>query len=121
MATQNPAPPAPAAATLEPETQTAQPANHIENVNNISSDAHSEDDAPTDSHALAHADLEVKGLVHKSPDTDATTDIGWTQQPQEFDEPIVGGISNDDLWMLIRRFNKVCNALRSWPCSDVSI
>ncbi|OKL64615.1 hypothetical protein UA08_00569 [Talaromyces atroroseus] len=66
----------------------------------------SELDAPTDSHALAHAELEEEGLVHKSPDDEATSDIGWQPQPHDINEPIVGGISNEDLWMLIRRLNK---------------
>ena len=67
----------------------------------------SELNAPTDSHALAHAEVEQASLIHTSPDDEATTDIGWQQQPHEFNEPIIGGIPNDDLWMLIRRFNKV--------------
>lgn len=99
MASQTAVPAAPVVATMEPGSQTAQRANHIKNINNISSNVQSEDDVPTDSHALAHAEVDVKGLVHKTP--------------EDFDEPIVGGISNDDLWMLIRRFNKVYYELRS--------
>lgn len=78
-------------------------ANDINKVDIIKSEI----DAPTDSHALAHAEVEEPGLIHKSPDDEHTSDIGWQQQPHEFDEPIVGGIPNEDIWMLIRRFNKV--------------
>ncbi|EED19877.1 conserved hypothetical protein [Talaromyces stipitatus ATCC 10500] len=66
----------------------------------------SETDAPTDSHALAHAEVEETSLIRKLPGDEATSDIGWRQQPDEFDEPIIVGISNEDLYMLIRRFNK---------------
>lgn len=64
------------------------------------------------SHALAHTELEEKGLVYNSPDDEPASDIGWQRQPDDIDEPIVGGISNDDLWMLIRRFNKVMHPPR---------
>lgn len=77
--------------------------NDINKVENLKS----EHNAPTDSHALARAEVEEPSLIHTSPDDEATTDIGWRQQPHEFDEHIVGGIPNEDLWMLIRRFNKV--------------
>jgi hypothetical protein len=86
------------------------PSNTIENVTNDINKVDilkSELNAPTDSHALAHAEVEETSLIHTSPDDEATTDIGWQQQPHEFDEPIIGGIPNEDLWMLIRRFNKV--------------
>lgn len=86
------------------------PSNTIENVTNDINKVDilkSELNAPTDSHALAHAEVEEASLIHTSPDDEATADIGWQQQPHEFDEPIIGGIPNEDLWMLIRRFNKV--------------
>jgi hypothetical protein len=82
-------------------------------IDNVTSDINkvdilkSEINAPTDSHALAHAEVEETSLIHNSPGDEATADIGWQQQPHEFDEPIIGGIPNEDLWMLIRRFNKV--------------
>jgi hypothetical protein len=74
--------------------------------------AKSELDLPTDSHALVHEELEEKGLIHKVSKAEDETfagaaDVGWTQEPHEFEEQIVGGIKNDDLWTLIRRFNKV--------------
>lgn len=74
--------------------------------------AKSELDLPTDSHALVHEELEEKGLIHKVSKADDETfagaaDVGWTQEPHEFEEQIVGGVKNDDLWTFIRRFNKV--------------
>lgn len=97
--------------TVKPATASSgqRPSNTIENVTNDVNkvDILSELNAPTDSHALAHAEVEETSLIHTSLDDEATTDIGWQQQPHEFNEPIIGGIPNEDLWMLIRRFNKV--------------
>ena len=98
--------------TVKPATASSgqRPSNTIENVTNDVNKVDilkSELNAPTDSHALAHAEVEETSLIHTSPDDEATTDIGWQQQPHEFNEPIIGGIPNEDLWMLIRRFNKV--------------
>jgi hypothetical protein len=65
---------------------------------------------PTDSHVLAKVEPEVeeaKGLAQKAGVTNDVTDIGWGE-PDRIEERIVTGLSNEDLWMLIRRFNKVC-------------
>ncbi|EIN07550.1 hypothetical protein PUNSTDRAFT_88129 [Punctularia strigosozonata HHB-11173 SS5] len=34
-------------------------------------------------------------------------DIGWNEHPDSVPSPIVKGLSNDDLWVLLRRFNKI--------------
>jgi hypothetical protein len=60
---------------------------------------------PTDSHALSQVEQDEKGLAQQAGATDEVTDLGWEQSPQG---QIVAGLSNEDLWMLIRRFNKVC-------------
>lgn len=65
---------------------------------------------PTDSHILSQVEQDEKGLSqkpHVGP-IDNTSDIGWGASPHEFEKRIVSGLSNEDLWMLIRRFNKVC-------------
>lgn len=94
-----------AASSGQPPTNTMESiANDLKKVDIVKS----ETNAPTDSHALAHADVEETSLIYKASGNDASTaDVGWWQQPHEFDDPIVGGISNEDLWMLVRRFNKV--------------
>lgn len=61
---------------------------------------------PTDSHVLAQMEQDEKGLSQKG-DTTETTDIGWEQSGDQIEESLVARLSNDDLWMLIRRFNKV--------------
>ena len=64
-------------------------------------------DGPTDSHILAQIEQDEKGLSQKAGDTSETTDIGWNDSGVHLEQSIVAGISNEDLWMLIRRFNKV--------------
>ena len=61
---------------------------------------------PTMSHALAVADHDEKGLAQESHDNEVK-DLGWNESENHIPSPLVGGMSNDDLWILIRRFNKV--------------
>ncbi|KAL4779946.1 hypothetical protein BJX76DRAFT_364780 [Aspergillus varians] len=65
------------------------------------------DNGPTDSHILSQVnpDDEAKGLAHKAGETDHISDIGWGRT-DVIDERIVPGLSNEDLFLLIRRFNK---------------
>ena len=64
-------------------------------------------DAPTDSHALAGADHDEKGAVQEEHFGAEVRDLGWVDKPKEEVAPLVGGLKNEELWMLIRRFNKV--------------
>jgi hypothetical protein len=68
-------------------------------------------DAPTDSHALA---LEAAKTVHPAEAGAAqvqheqeVVDLGWNEPKEHVAQPLVGGLSNEDLWLLVRRFNKV--------------
>ena len=71
-------------------------------------------DGATDSHALATSspDAEHFGAVHHDHDAD-TRDLGWFEPKENIPSPLVGGIDNEDLWLLIRRFNKVRKSERS--------
>ncbi|PKY08535.1 hypothetical protein P168DRAFT_286645 [Aspergillus campestris IBT 28561] len=72
---------------------------------------------PTDSHILSQVEQDEKGLAqkpHVGP-IDNTSDIGWGASPLEFEKRIVSGLSNEDLWMLIRRFNKQIYCVKSVP------
>jgi hypothetical protein len=65
--------------------------------------------APTDSHALAAADHDEKGIaqLHSQYNTEAEVkDLGWNERPEKIPSPLVGGLPNEELWMLVRRFNK---------------
>lgn len=67
-------------------------------------------DDPSLSHELATDDHEVKGLAQQEH-TNEVLDLGWNQQKQEIAQPLVGGLDNEELWMLVRRFDKVSKAL----------
>lgn len=64
-------------------------------------------EGPTDSHILSQVGQDEKALLQKASDTATTTDLGWNNTAVHFEEPLVAGLSNEDLWMLIRRFDKV--------------
>ena len=63
--------------------------------------------APTDSHALAQADHEEKGAAQEQHFESEVKDLGWNESPSDMPKPLVGGLYNDNLWLLVRRFNKV--------------
>lgn len=60
---------------------------------------------PTASHALAMADHDDKGYAQEDHDGEVK-DLGWNQPADEIARPLVGGLPNEELWVLIRRFNK---------------
>jgi len=60
--------------------------------------------AASDSHALAVADHEVKGAAQHNA-SDDVKDLGWDANPKHV-PTMVGGLPNEELWTLIRRFDK---------------
>ena len=64
-------------------------------------------DAPTESHALAEADHEEKGAAQEHHFEAEVKDLGWNEHPESVPKPLVGGFQNEDLWLQVRRFNKV--------------
>jgi hypothetical protein len=73
------------------------------------STANSIAEEPTLSHSLAMADHDEKGVVQR-PRDEEVVDLGWNKQKENIAAPLLGGIVNEDLWLLIRRFNKVYTA-----------
>ena len=64
-------------------------------------------DVPSDSHALAaSADHEHIGAVQTGHEHGEVRDMGWNDHPKDVPTPLVGGLPNEDLWTLVRRFNK---------------
>jgi hypothetical protein len=63
-------------------------------------------DEPTTSHTLAMADHEEKGAAQVDHDEEVVN-LGWNEPPSQIANPLVGGLHNEDLWVLVRRFNKV--------------
>lgn len=72
-----------------------------------------EADQPTDSHALANAEHEEKGVAQLNHGETEVKDLGWNEPQGALPAPLVGGLENEELWTLIRRFNKVCPQSRS--------
>lgn len=69
-----------------------------------------EEEVPTTSHALAEesiqADAENRGASQTEHDEIEVKNIGWNKELHHVPQPVVGGMRNDELWVLIRRFNK---------------
>jgi Protein of unknown function (DUF3292) len=61
---------------------------------------------PSESHALATENHELKGAAQEAGKESRITDLGW-QANAEGVATMVGGLPNEELWTLVRRFNKV--------------
>lgn len=69
-------------------------------------------DAPTESHSLA-----LEAARGNNPDHgtgraqvahgEEVLDLGWNEHKENIEAPLVGGLSNEEVWLLVRRFNKV--------------
>ena len=58
------------------------------------------------SHALATSPISEEGAAHEPHDAEVK-DLGWNEPKEKIPAPLVGGMENEDLWVLVRRFNKV--------------
>lgn len=65
-----------------------------------------EEEHPTESHALANADHDEKGAAQRDHGEIEVRDLGWNENEKKIPQ-LVGGLPNEELWTLIRRFNKV--------------
>lgn len=63
--------------------------------------------APTDSHVLAEAEHDEKGATQHEHFEHEVRDLGWNDHPDDIPTPLVGGLPNEELWLLVRRFDKV--------------
>ncbi|KAK5662501.1 hypothetical protein OQA88_8413 [Cercophora sp. LCS_1] len=57
------------------------------------------------SHALATDDHDLKGHAQIDHEKEVQ-DLGWNEKKEEIAAPLVGGMDNEELWMLVRRFDK---------------
>ncbi|KAF2789517.1 hypothetical protein K505DRAFT_253221 [Melanomma pulvis-pyrius CBS 109.77] len=69
---------------------------------------------PTESHALAMQDHDEKGAAQIEHDQEVVN-LGWNEPAQAVSNPLVGGLSNEDLWVLVRRFNKQMYHVKEIP------
>jgi len=65
------------------------------------------------SHALAKDDHDEKGHAQLDHDDNEVQDLGWNEKKEDIAAPLVGGMDNEELWLLLRRFDKV-GALHWW-------
>jgi hypothetical protein len=79
------------------------------------------EDAPTDSHAIAMADHEDKGAAQLDHSEPEVKDLGWDEKPENIPAPLVGGLPNEDLWILVRRFNKVFVSMTSYSSKCIML
>jgi hypothetical protein len=65
-------------------------------------------DEPTFSHTLAAEARDEKGLAQQGNGhaKQHVRDLGWNEKKEDIAAPLVGGMSNEELWLLVRRFNK---------------
>lgn len=68
--------------------------------------SHSLTEEATFSHALATADHDEKGRAQEVHD-DEVKDLGWHESADKIPDPLVGRLDNEELWVLMRRFDKV--------------
>ncbi|KAI9808950.1 MAG: hypothetical protein M1827_007125 [Pycnora praestabilis] len=61
---------------------------------------------PSESHALAVADHAEKGAAQEEHTEAEVRDLGWDEHPKNVPTPLVGGLPNEELWTLVRRFNR---------------
>ncbi|KAG9231462.1 hypothetical protein BJ875DRAFT_382866 [Amylocarpus encephaloides] len=61
---------------------------------------------PTESHEVANAVHEEKGAAQLDHGQTEVRDLGWNDDVEDVPVPLVGGLPNEELWTLIRRFNK---------------
>ncbi|KAM0270274.1 hypothetical protein ACHAQH_009481 [Verticillium albo-atrum] len=79
-----------------------------------------EDDAPTVSHELADQaaikPLEEKGYAEINHGEVEVKNLGWNaENSNNIPSPLVGGLTNDELWVLIRRFDKQLFHVKAIP------
>ncbi|VUC27605.1 unnamed protein product [Clonostachys rosea] len=79
---------------------------------------HSFNDAkPTESHALAEdsqtGEVEEKGSCQFNHNDTEVKNLGWNDDVDKIPQPLVGGIENENLWTLLRRFNKQIFCVKS--------
>jgi hypothetical protein len=72
-----------------------------------------EDEKPTASHELASIEQDDKGMAQIEHGDVEVKNLGWNEESKNVPRPLVGGLSNEELWTLIRRFNKQIFCVKS--------
>ncbi|KZM27843.1 hypothetical protein ST47_g1000 [Ascochyta rabiei] len=77
-------------------------------------------DAPTESHSLALEAARGNNPDHGTGRAQVAhgqevLDLGWNEPKEHVDSPLVGGLSNEEVWLLVRRFNKQMYHVKEIP------
>ncbi|KAK0729545.1 hypothetical protein B0H67DRAFT_501065 [Lasiosphaeris hirsuta] len=80
------------------------PATALPDDNQDSASA-SHQNGATLSHSLATDDHAEKGEAQQDHEEEVL-DLGWNEKKQDIAAPLVGGMDNEELWLLVRRFDK---------------
>ena len=93
---------------MEPVIPTSTNPNNGTVINTPTTSSASASNAPSDSHALAieSADHDIKGAVQQNHEAGEVRDMGWNDHPTNVPSPLVAKLPNEELWTLVRRFNK---------------
>ncbi len=93
---------------MEPVTPTSTNPSNGTVINTPTTSSASASNAPSDSHALAieSADHDIKGAVQQNHEAGEVRDMGWNDHPTNVPSPLVAKLPNEELWTLVRRFNK---------------
>lgn len=96
--------------TENPETSGIEVAQHPEAHSRPKIVESYEEETSTASHELAdegiNADREDKGFSQLNHGNIEVRDLGFNENAGDVPQPLVGGLRNEELWALIRRFNK---------------
>ncbi|KAG8525769.1 uncharacterized protein KY384_000529 [Bacidia gigantensis] len=87
-------------------TSTSNSSNNIDTPSSSAGGSSSSAEVATESHALANADHEEKGAVQQNQQDGEVRDMGWSDPKSQVPTTLVGGLPNEELWTLVRRFNK---------------
>ena len=60
----------------------------------------------SDSHAIATGQHDIQGAAQMAGRSHEMTDLGWRSHHKDVDN-LIGAVPNEELWTLIRRFNRV--------------
>ncbi|KAK3114179.1 profilin, required for normal timing of actin polymerization in response to thermal stress [Teratosphaeriaceae sp. CCFEE 6253] len=71
------------------------------------------EEEPSLSHSLA-VNASHGGFAQQQ-ESDETKDLGWNHPDEDIPKPLVGGLPNDELFILIRRFNKQMYHVKNYP------
>ncbi|AEO59658.1 hypothetical protein MYCTH_103671 [Thermothelomyces thermophilus ATCC 42464] len=72
-------------------------------------------DGPTLSHALAAETRGAQGPAQPNNNNSSVVDLGWNEKKENIAASPIEGMTNEELWLLVRRFNKQIYNVKATP------